>query len=492
MKRSAYVLSVAVAAAILGLSGGASAAEFGALALKDYSAAAELIPAVSPAFVKNQPSTFPAPAGSGATHAFATGYRPPTPEESEYLKGKLQRIESVPGNVYAMLRRTRAPGENPGLPSAVKNWEYLPKVGNQGRQGSCSAWAACYYYKTYQEAKEHGWRRPSPDSDPEHVMSPAFCYNIANKQSNEGSALSMVMRNIADYGSATWKDMPYSQGDYKVWPSEQAWRNAIQYRARKVGYIEIGTDKGINDLKQNLANGDLAVVALNVGSNFEEYPCRGFCEGVDKRVLYRPSGETSGHALTVIGYDDTITYNEDGRPGRGAFLLVNSWGTDYGIKDPDVGTGGFIWVSYSYVRDNAADPNAYVMVDREAYQPTAFATVGVSHPKDACLNISIQGGNSKDAPEWNFNPWYLTCRNRLKDARVVLDISDYELSPSKSVWLKVYNADVYNEHGTITFAGVQRAGEAARAASGVPLETVPGSDVYLEISPPPPDSNRSR
>jgi len=65
------------------------------------------------------------------------------------------------------------------LPSRVINIEYLPKVGRQ-IWGACAAWVSTYYYKTWQEAKEHGWHRPDPAVDPEHVMSPAFTFNLYN------------------------------------------------------------------------------------------------------------------------------------------------------------------------------------------------------------------------------------------------------------------------------------------------------------------------
>ena len=33
---------------------------------------------------------------------------------------------------------------------------YFPKPGNQGQQGSCTAWATAYATRTYHEAKEEG------------------------------------------------------------------------------------------------------------------------------------------------------------------------------------------------------------------------------------------------------------------------------------------------------------------------------------------------
>ncbi len=128
------------------------------------------------------------------------GLRPPTPEEKAYLRDRIQRVDSLLPNAYAFRRAalesgfSRAPDAAlaPGLPSAAKNLRYLPRVGDQGALGSCTAWAACYYYKTYQEAREHGWERPDPASSPDKVMSPSFCYNLANKGEDKGAPLATL------------------------------------------------------------------------------------------------------------------------------------------------------------------------------------------------------------------------------------------------------------------------------------------------------------
>ena len=66
------------------------------------------------------------------------------------------------GQHYLGLRQTRstdrgklAMAASPGLPlkAAVDLSSELPPVGNQGHQGSCTAWATSYYYITRSENK---------------------------------------------------------------------------------------------------------------------------------------------------------------------------------------------------------------------------------------------------------------------------------------------------------------------------------------------------
>ncbi len=61
----------------------------------------------------------------------------------------------------------------------------MPPAASQGSAGSCASWATTYYYKAFQEGKEHGW---DFSSDTQRI-SPAFVYNLINGGSNGGSSL---------------------------------------------------------------------------------------------------------------------------------------------------------------------------------------------------------------------------------------------------------------------------------------------------------------
>ena len=61
----------------------------------------------------------------------------------------------------------------------------MPPVGNQGQQGSCTAWAIGYYQKTHYEYLEHHWN----DSTTSHEFSPAFIYNQIDGGADYGLGL---------------------------------------------------------------------------------------------------------------------------------------------------------------------------------------------------------------------------------------------------------------------------------------------------------------
>lgn len=449
---------------------------------------------------------------------FGLGARLPTPQEEELLKGKIKEIREIRPNQLALRRYYLSPGEKVGLASSVKNYEYLPKVGSQGEQGSCSAWAACYYHKTYQESKEYNWGAPDPGIDPQHVFSPAFGYNLANLGQDGGSSIEVIMTYIiADHGCATWQDMPYNESDYVSWPTEEVWRNAIPYRAESVGEIDLTTDTGIENLKQHLANGDLAVIAITPYDNFWDYPNG---NKTDNNVIYDNSDshiynpDLGGHALTVIGYDDNKSYNDGTGIKYGAFYIVNSWGEEFsdgrdvGIYDSDIGSKGFYWFSYTYVRDKCkADPDqrkAWTMTDKQGYIPTAYGIFGLNHDKRGELIGYFLGGNDKDHPDWDFLCFLPLGGEHPVNQNIVVDLTSYTAHFDKKIWLGVYDLSENDPNfpdfpgsdttGQVTYMSVQRVGDSEIISPDTPEDTIDGGFIYVELGanqPPNTPSNPS-
>jgi hypothetical protein len=58
-------------------------------------------------------------------------------------------------------RRTDASQARVVPSAATIDFQWLPAIGYQS-YGNCGAWPSAYYQKTYYEAREHGWVRPSP------------------------------------------------------------------------------------------------------------------------------------------------------------------------------------------------------------------------------------------------------------------------------------------------------------------------------------------
>ena len=232
------------------------------------------------------------------------------------------------------------------LPSKFKNITHLPVVREQ-MLNNCGAFTTSYYYKGYQEAREHGWVRPNPATHPERIMSPGFTYPLSNSGKDAGANPGVVMDIICRYGISTWATMP-ENGAYTQYPGEAAWRDGIRHRGKEVISIDLSSDAGIAALKQHLASGDPAVIGvLLYHDTYDHYPSG---VGTDQQVIFdNGSDRWDWHAFTVIGYDDNKAYTAGGVAKKGAFLAVNSWGSGWGVTDPDAGSGGFVRFAYEYV-----------------------------------------------------------------------------------------------------------------------------------------------
>ncbi|MGA2090392.1 MAG: C1 family peptidase, partial [Endomicrobiales bacterium] len=328
-----------------------------------------------------------------------TGLRKLTPREQSYISKRIHPLTKPEPNRLALQRFAEAPGTNEGIAASAINSQFLPPVGDQGNLSSCAAWASCYYVKTYQDAQQRNWSDLATNLA--HQMSPAFGYNLANGGVDDGSDPGFIMQLMCDHGCTTMADMFVSSvsTDVITWPTAPMWQSAITYRADTASTIDLSVSSGITALKQWIANGNVAVIGIEAYENLEYYHNPFLRRAVTistNSVLYANSGiDEGGHAMTVIGYDDTISFTTgSGQQETGAFLLVNSWGTDWGITEPRTGiaTAGFIWISYDYVQNLSTYKEAYVMTDRSGYTPTTFGTFTLTHPDRGDLDVQFMGG----------------------------------------------------------------------------------------------------
>jgi hypothetical protein len=238
----------------------------------------------------------------------------------------------------------------------------MPPVGNQGHQGSCTAWGFGYHHRTHIEFLERGW----DVTDPSHQGSPAFIYNQINRGVDRGSWFSEAMALLCEQGCGTMTDCPYDSTDYLTWPTEQAYRNAMTFRTDRGFWFDRSDPDYIDLIRQHLANGNTCVTAIYLYAHFMDIRNYNniYCSAD------RQGSPFSGHAATIVGYDDTMST----RDGPGAFRLINSMGTAWGDS-------GYFWMSYHAIVDTLMvyGYTCYV-TDLADYQPVLIGTVRFSHP----------------------------------------------------------------------------------------------------------------
>jgi len=292
--------------------------------------------------------------------------------------------------------------------SAVDLSEGFPPIRSQGGQGSCTAWAVGYYFKSYQEWHEHQWLLSNTD----HQFSPAFVYNHINGGIDGGSYISDAFKLLFDLGCARWSDMPYDQYDFTSLPDETAYRQGINYRTQQTYALDLIND-GIADLKNLLLNGTPAVIGINVYPNFDYIESYGnvYC-------LNDVYGDVrGGHAVTICGFDDDKVTSD----GTGAFKLSNSWGSGFGEQ-------GYFWMSYAAVQSTIlCHGYAFYADDRIEYSPGLVATFNLDYDIRAAVDIKF-GIGDHGTPQWTkkFFNWQLRKLTQLPfpTTNVVVDLTD--------------------------------------------------------------------
>lgn len=212
------------------------------------------------------------------------------------------------------------------LPVRVDLSPFCPEVRNQGDIFSCVGWAVGYGAMTIRRAIKAGWTDKATITD--NAYSALFIYNqIREGSCRQGARLSAAMELLQSSG-----DCPANVFDFNVEDCERQPAPAIIDLARRDTISDYLTLFGRQDdartkiwkVKRALAQQEPVIIGMEIRQNFYQ---------LNNASFWWPDlGNTNpagGHAMTVVGYDDEVQ----------AFLLFNSWGTNWGDK-------GYIRVKY--------------------------------------------------------------------------------------------------------------------------------------------------
>jgi len=257
-------------------------------------------------------------------------------------------------------------------------------------------------------------------------------------------------------------DCPYNQNDYTSWPSESAYSRAIPFRGGTAHWFWMTDTNGIKQAKRRLDSGYTTVIGIEVYSNFDNVHNYGYKYCVADTY----GGDRGSHAITIVGYNDTMTTND----GTGAFKIINSWGTGWGQS-------GYCWMSYVAARHIVLSHQVgYYLDDLIGYSPTMLGRVKITHAARDKIGIRL-GVGRPSSPNWqkNFRTWrYPRVDRSFPNNNIVFDMTEGEPyitnNTTDTVFVRAIDDVSDSKTGTINyFAATHLAWNATGISSDTPV-----------------------
>ena len=245
-------------------------------------------------------------------------------------------------SIKKMLSKTVSKKTAPPKKVNLINW--FSPIEDQGNLGSCTANAGVGLVE-YFERRAFG----------KHVdASRLFLYkatrNLMKEKGDTGAFLRSTMGALVLFGVPPEEYWPYKIESFDKEPTAFCYAFAQNYQSMSYYRLDPpGTTPNqlLTRIKTNLAAGLPSMFGFTVYSSISQ------AGNADGKIPFPTKGEKieGGHAIVVAGYDDTmkIKNNINGSTETtGAFLIRNSWGTDWGQD-------GYGWLPYEYVLQGLAE-----------------------------------------------------------------------------------------------------------------------------------------
>lgn len=198
---------------------------------------------------------------------------------------------------------------------------YFPLPGDQGDNWSCAGWAIGYYLHSYYE----GMLTTTPPKIDPRVFSHSYLYDILRRCKNKGCTCGIQISDALEYlqnnGNVPLKNYP---GDCDN-PQKDATLKAIATNYKIKNWKSTQTSN-LNDLKSYVLDDIPVIVCIGIDQTFKDFKHKTEQDTYD---MTEPFDQYDYHCVLITGYDEN----------RKAFRIINSYGTNWGVK-------GFGWISY--------------------------------------------------------------------------------------------------------------------------------------------------
>lgn len=222
------------------------------------------------------------------------------------------------------------------LPEFVDLSFWCSPVEDQGSLNSCTANAAIALMEYFQKKSFRKY------IDSSRLFLYKATRNLMQIEGNVGTSIRSTMKAMALFGVPPEEYWPYQEDKVNEEPIPFCYAFAQNYQALKYFRLDaagIQPNSLLAQIKAILVAGIPCVFGFTLyNSIYDDSNPRGHIPYPHKR-----DKAEGGHAVVAVGYDDYKQIkNADGDKSKGALLIRNCWGTQWG-------EGGYGWLPYDYV-----------------------------------------------------------------------------------------------------------------------------------------------
>lgn len=237
-------------------------------------------------------------------------------------------------SVKTMLKKLNMPKKIPvKAPASADIRAWCSPVENQGGLGSCTANAAAGIIEYYER------RAFGKYIDASRLFIYKTTRDLLGWTGDTGAYLRSTMGSLALFGAAQEKYWPYVISHFDIEPSAFLYAMAKDYQALvyyRLDPLGTPTSTTLDSIKLHILAGIPSMFGFTCYSSL--------WSAVGGKIPFPQSGEhvIGGHAVDVVGFDDSLVITNGSVRTTGALLIRNSWGPTWGIS-------GYGYLPYEYV-----------------------------------------------------------------------------------------------------------------------------------------------
>ena len=351
-----------------------------------------------------------------------------TKENIQKLKEEINNLTNLKSNV---LSSDIATFSNVSSSKDLSNSSYFPNIRNQGSKGSCVYFSSIYYSYTYMAN--------SMNKINSKILSNCYSPEWLYIQMRGDGALQTERQfdYLKHNGCVKWYECEYSgnvNSDKTINSvSEDAMMNAFTTKIDKWGTVinhfnttpitSVNGNTELMALKNYLING----IPLHINVSFKFNEKIGSNNEIFAIREYRIPNKNTGHAMTVVGYDDNIWCDVNGNNKcdageKGAFKVANSHGTGFA-------NNGYIWILYDALNGQSQISGNWEK-DLEGERLPAFGDKVFYFTVRACKPTVVGKVEYKNVTFDNLGVSLYTSRNsaKLEQAKITPDLKEQNIT----------------------------------------------------------------